>query len=50
MEISPNKIIDEMNRQFPREFQICVQAVQIRALQAQLEGEQDGKDTDTVVE
>lgn len=37
MEITPNEIIKEISDAFPKEFQICVQAIQIRKLQAALE-------------
>ena len=37
MEIKPNEIIQELQNVFPKEFQICVQAIQIRKLQAALE-------------
>jgi len=36
MEIDPVEVIREIEHQFPREFTICVQAVQIRKLQEQL--------------
>lgn len=36
MEIDPVEIIREMERQFPKELTICVQAVQIRMLQEQI--------------
>ena len=36
MDIDPVEILREMERQFPREFTICVQAVQIRMLQEQI--------------
>ena len=35
MEVDPVEVIREMERQFPRELTICVQAVQIRMLQEQ---------------
>lgn len=36
MEVDPVDVIREMERQFPRELTICVQAVQIRQLQEQI--------------
>lgn len=36
MEVDPVDVIREMERQFPKELTICVQAVQIRQLQEQL--------------
>ena len=36
MQFDPVEVIREMERQFPRELTICVQAVQIRQLQEQL--------------
>lgn len=33
MELSVDELIAEMRNQFPKEFTICVQAVQIRKLQ-----------------
>ena len=41
MKIEPVEIIREMEQQFPKEFMICVQAVQIRKLQEQLSSESD---------
>jgi hypothetical protein len=38
IEINPNEVIAEMQTQFPKETQICVQAVQIRKM-AELLGE-----------
>ena len=35
MEIDPVEVLREMERQFPKELTICVQAVQIRMLQEQ---------------
>lgn len=32
MEISPVEVLQELERQFPKELMICVQAVQIRKL------------------
>ena len=43
MEISPNEVLDEMNIRFPKEFEICVQAVQIRTLQAQIKQEEENE-------
>jgi len=37
--VDPVEIIREMERQFPKELTICVQAVQIRKLQEQLADE-----------
>ena len=36
MKIEPVELIREMERQFPKELTICVQAVQIRMLQEQI--------------
>ena len=36
MNIEPMELIREMERQFPKELTICVQAVQIRMLQEQI--------------
>lgn len=36
MNIDMNELIAELERQFPRELTICVQAVQIRMLQEQV--------------
>jgi len=33
MEVDPVEVIRELERQFPKELTICVQAVQIRQLQ-----------------
>lgn len=35
LEVDPMEVIEELNRQFPKELTICVQAVQIRKLQEQ---------------
>ena len=35
MNISPEEVIQEFQRQFPKEFTICVQAIQIVKLQEQ---------------
>jgi len=35
MNISPEEVIQEFQRQFPKEFTICVQAIQITKLQEQ---------------
>ena len=32
MELSPVEVLQEVERQFPKELMICVQAVQIRKL------------------
>lgn len=36
MNISPEEVIQEFQRQFPKEFTICVQAIQISKLQEQV--------------
>lgn len=36
MNISPEEVINEFQRQFPKEFTIVVQAIQISKLQEQL--------------
>lgn len=40
MNIEVEEILREIERQFPKEFTICVQAVQIRKLQEQLPSEE----------
>lgn len=35
MELSPVEVLQEVERQFPKELMICVQAVQIRKLTEQ---------------
>jgi hypothetical protein len=35
MNISPEEVIQEFQRQFPKEFTICVQSIQIAKLQEQ---------------
>ena len=40
MEVDPVDVIREMERQFPKELTICVQAVQIRKLQEQAPAEE----------
>lgn len=44
MNISPEEVIQEFQRQFPKEFTICVQAIQIAKLQeqAQTKAPEDG--------
>mgnify|MGYP001336898485 CR=1 FL=1 len=39
MEIDAVELVREMERQFPKELTICVQAVQIRKLQEKLSSE-----------
>lgn len=41
MELSPVEILQEIERQFPLQLQICVQAVQIRKLQELPEDDTD---------
>ena len=41
MELSPVEILQEVERQFPLQLQICVQAVQIRKLTEQLDDTDD---------
>ena len=41
MELSPVEILQEVERQFPLQLQICVQAVQIRKLQEPQEDDTD---------
>lgn len=36
MNVDVNELIAELERQFPKELTICIQAVQIRKLQEQL--------------
>jgi hypothetical protein len=44
--IEMQELLAEIERQFPKEFTICVQAVQIRKLQEQMaEAEQSGNET-----
>ena len=40
MNISPEEVINEFQRQFPKEFTIVVQAIQINKLQEQLNAPQ----------
>ena len=35
MELSPVEVLQEVERQFPKELMICIQAVQIRKLTEQ---------------
>jgi len=44
MNVEMNELIAELERQFPKELTICIQAVQIRKLQEQLAT--DDSDTD----
>jgi hypothetical protein len=39
MSVDPVEVIREMERQFPKELTICVQAIQIRKLKEQLPDE-----------
>ncbi len=41
MELSPVEILQEVERQFPLQLKICVQAVQIRKLQEPPENDTD---------
>ena len=41
MEIDPVEILKEIERQFPKELTICLQAVQIRKLQEQIEEKEE---------
>ena len=41
MELSPVEVLQEVERQFPKELMICVQAVQIRKLTEQLDDTDD---------
>ena len=41
MQFDPVEVIREMERQFPKELTICVQAVQIRMLQEQVSDNSD---------
>jgi hypothetical protein len=43
MELTPVEILQEIERQFPVELKVCIQAVQIRKL---LEEQDDQDDTD----
>ena len=45
-EISVNDIMDELQRQFPKELTIAVQAVQIRKMQEQLGASNDVAELD----
>ena len=40
-EINPIEVLQEMQNTFPKETQICIQAVQIRHLQAQVGPEEE---------
>lgn len=42
MNINLEEIVQEVQNQFPKELTICVQAIQIRKLQEQAEGKDDG--------
>jgi hypothetical protein len=42
--LNVNDVIREMERQFPKEFTICVQAVQIRMLQEQIPEEKPAEE------
>ena len=44
MNIELKEIIEEIQNQFPREFTICLQAIQIRKLQEQLPKESESQD------
>ena len=41
MELSPVEVLQEVERQFPKELMICVQAVQIRKLTEQQDDTND---------
>ena len=41
MELTPVEVLQEVERQFPLQLQICVQAVQIRKLTEQLDDTDD---------
>jgi|TARA_R100001086_G_C11832319_1_gene256909 hypothetical protein len=41
MELSPVEVLQEVERQFPKELMICVQAVQIRKLTEQQDDTDD---------
>jgi len=41
MELIPVEVLQEVERQFPLQLQICVQAVQIRKLTEQLDDTDD---------
>ena len=41
MELSPVEVLQEVEKQFPLQLQICVQAVQIRKLTEQLDDTDD---------
>ena len=43
-EINPMEVLQEMRNTFPKETQICIQTVQIRQLQAQIEPEEEEED------
>ena len=43
MEINPNEILAEMQNRYPTELTICIQAVQIRTLQTQLNQEEENE-------
>ena len=43
MEINPNEILAEMQNRYPNELTICIQAVQIRTLQTQLNQEEENE-------
>lgn len=41
MELSPVEVLKEIEKQFPLQLQICIQAVQIRKLTEQLDDTDD---------
>lgn len=41
MELSPVEVLQEIEKQFPLQLQICIQAVQIRKLTEQLDDTDD---------
>lgn len=41
IEITAEEVLAAVERAFPREFQICVQQIQIEKLQQKLEGGED---------
>ena len=47
MEVDPVEVIRELERQFPKELTICVQALQIRQLHEQIESDEpEGNEKD----
>lgn len=48
MNITLEELAQEMQNQFPKEFTICVQAIQIRKLQEQQESNNEPENNSTI--